>query len=143
MNAIEKINLIFLDTQSLTKEDIKNLWDDPTLQTIEEVVWIDRSNDNWLTQCKIIKNWFIEDSYNKNFNKQKERNLLKASNKIIELSKFYNRLNSNEMINRNSSERHSIIEDLNSDIEYILELLNILIDDIKKQEDEIKIYLND
>ena len=137
MNAIEKINLIFLDGKSLTKEDIKKLWDDPTLQTIEEVVWIDKN------QCKKIQNWFVEDSYNKNFNKQKEKKLLKASNKIIELSRFYNKLNSNEIINKNSKERHSIIEDLNFDIEYISELLDTLTNDIKKQEDEINMYLSD
>ena len=137
MNVIEKINLIFLDGKSLTKEDIKKLWDDPTLQTIEEVVWIDKN------QCKKIQNWFVEDSYNKNFNKQKEKKLLKASNKIIELSRFYNKLNSNEIINKNSKERHSIIKDLNFDIEYISELLDTLTNDIKKQEDEINMYLSD
>ena len=62
---------------------------------------------------------------------------------IIELSRFYNKLNSNEIINKNSKERHSIIEDLNFDIEYISELLDTLTNDIKKQEDEINMYLSD
>ena len=142
MNAIEKINFIFLDGKSLTKEDIEKLWDNPTLKKIGEVVWIDRSNNNWLIKCKIIKDWFIEDIYNKEINRKKETNLLNATNKIIELSKFYNRLNFNEMVNRNDSERHSIIEKLNSDIKYISELLSILTNDIKREEYEINMYLN-
>ena len=57
--AIDYINKEYLDwCGDLTKEEIEYLWDYPSLEKIEEVVWIDRFNEDWLDTCKEIQSKF-------------------------------------------------------------------------------------